>query len=363
MSEPSGYEARTAVRLLALLAVIAAVWILQAGAAFFVPLAFAFFLAVAVLPVARGINRRVPGWLGWLGYAVAAGIVIGFLLLFFAGIGIAARQIAGSADMIVPQVQARLAGTPLAGFVAGDGLPQLLERASGYAGALASGLGSTLGGLVVIFFLMLLMLLEAADWRAKLETLSYPDGGRGWLEVTEIVGQKFRRYFLSRVALGTITGALYAGWLALFGTPLLLVWAVLALLLNFIPTFGSLIAGLLPVVFVLAQQDLPTALLVGGGLLVIEQVMGNYVDPKVTGQQLSLSPLVVLISLLLWTWLWGITGALIATPMTMLLAIICAHWTPLRPIGLLLSGETTMAALDRVMASAQRPEAGHDGSR
>jgi AI-2 transport protein TqsA len=363
MSEPSRTEARTAVRLLSLLAVIAAVWVLQAGAAFFVPLAFAFFLAVAVLPVARGINRRVPRWLGWLGFTVAAGIVIGFLLLFFAGIGIAARQIAGSADTIVTQVQARLVGTPLGGFVAGDGLPQLLERGGGYAGTLASGLGSTLGGLVVIFFLMLLMLLEAADWRAKLQTLSHPDGGRGWLEVTEIVGQKFRRYFLSRVALGTITGALYAGWLALFGTPLLLVWAVLALLLNFIPTFGSLIAGALPVVFVLAQQDLPTALLAGGGLLVIEQVMGNYIDPKVTGQQLSLSPLVVLISLLLWTWLWGITGALIATPMTMLLAIICAHWNPLRPIGLLLSGETTMAALDRVMALGHRPGSGHDGTR
>src|SRR5690606_27153103 len=105
------------------------------------------------------------------------------------------------------------------------------------------------------------------------------------------------------------------------GTPLLLVWAVLALLLNFIPTFGSLIAGALPVLFVLGQQDLSTALFVGAGLLIIEQIMGNYVDPKVTGHQLALSPLVVLVSLVLWTWLWGITGALIATPMTMLLAI------------------------------------------
>src|SRR5690606_3089301 len=91
---------------------------------------------------------------------------------------------------------------------------------------------------------------------------------------------------------------LYAGWLAIFGTPLLLVWGILALLLNFIPTIGSLIAGILPVLFVFAQQDLQTAILVAAGLLVIEQVMGNYIDPKVTGRQLSLSPLVVLVSLL-----------------------------------------------------------------
>lgn len=369
MSEDEGHAAaagkgfdfaangRTLIWLVATLLGIAVLWLLQAAAAVFLPLAIAYFLAVSVLPVARAINGRLPRPMAWLGYTVAASIVVGFLLLFFAGIGVATGQVAANASQIVTQVQERLQQSPLTAGVASQGVPQIIERAGDYAGSLASGLGSTLAAMVVIFFLMLLMLLESADWRAKVGTVSRSDGGRGWLEISQAVGEKFRRYFLARLALGSITGVLYAGWLAIFGTPLLLVWGILALLLNFIPTIGSLIAGILPVLFVFAQQDLQTAILVAAGLLVIEQVMGNYIDPKVTGRQLSLSPLVVLVSLLLWTWVWGIPGALIATPMTMLLAIVCAHFRTLQPAALLLSGETEMDALKRAMGPRDRDAA------
>ncbi len=338
-----------AIWLLGGLLAIAVLWLLQAAATVFLPLAIAFFLALAVLPVCRAVPSRVPSALGWLGYVAAAGTIIGFLALFLAGIGLAARQVASNADRIVQQLQQRLGGTPFSGIVT-DGLPQLLDRAGSYATSILGGLGSTLGALVVIFFLILLMLIEAGSWREKTETLSRENDDRSWRNMSKSIGQKFRRYFLTRLALGSITGALYATWMAFFGVPLLLVWAILAVLLNFIPTIGSLIAGILPVIFVFAQQDVTTALIVAAGLLVIEQVMGNYVDPRVTGHQLSLSPLVLLVSLLLWTWVWGIPGALIATPMTMLLAITFAHVPALRPVALLLSEETEMDELDRAMA-------------
>src|SRR5690606_3239600 len=130
-------------------------------------------------------------------------------------IALAVGQVAVNADRIAEQLQRRLAETPMGDLLAGEGLPQFLDRAGEYAGSLAAGLGSTLGSLVVIFFLMLLMLFEAGDWRAKMATVSTGDQGRGWLEISEAVGEKFRRYFFSRLALGSVTGALYAGWLAL----------------------------------------------------------------------------------------------------------------------------------------------------
>lgn len=328
---------------------IALLWLLHVGASVFLPLAIAFFLAVSVLPVKRAVASRLPDALTWLGTFAAAGIVIAFLLLFFAGIAVAARQVAGSAGEIVPQLRQRLAELPFAGTMS-DSLPQLMDRVQGYAMSLTAGLGSTLGALVIIFFLMLLMLIEAGDWRKKIDAVSSTEEGRDWQAIAASVGRKFRRYFLTRLALGSITGTLYAAWLAIFGTPLLLVWGILALLLNFIPTIGSLIAGILPVIFVFAQQDVTTALIVGAGILVIEQIMGNYIDPKITGRQLSVSPLVVLASLLLWTWVWGIPGALISTPMTMLVIIVFAHSTALRPIALLLSEETDMERLDRSIA-------------
>ena len=341
MDEPSAL-----VWLIAGLFTIALLCFLRVAASLFLPLAIAFFLAVSIFPLSRAIRNRVPPALGWLGYLAAAGVVIAFLLLFFVGVGIAAQQIAANAGQIVPPLQQRMAELPFAEGLR-NSLPQLLERVRSIAASLVGGLGSMLGTFVVIFFLMLLMLLEAGDWRKKVDAVTSPEIGKEWQSISSSVGQKFRTYVLTRIVLGSITGALYAAWLALFGVPLLLVWAILALLLNFVPTIGSLIAGLIPVVFVIALQDAQTALIVGVGILAIEQIMGNYIDPKITGRQMSISPLAVLSSLLLWTWVWGIAGALIATPMTMMVVIVFSHFTALRPIALLLSGESDFKGLDR----------------
>ena len=87
------FQNRTLVWLVGGLLAVASLWLLQAASSVFLPLAIAFFLAVAVLPVKRAIASRVPPALGWLGTTAAAAIVIGFLLLFFAGIGIAAGTV------------------------------------------------------------------------------------------------------------------------------------------------------------------------------------------------------------------------------------------------------------------------------
>ena len=162
-----------------------------------------------------------------------------------------------------------------------------------------------------------------------------------------IIAVRLRRYLLARAILGLITALLYAAWLWIFSVDLLVVWALLAFLLNFIPTLGSLIAGALPVLYAFVQKDAGTALAVGAGIFVIEQVMGNYVDPRVQGRQVSLSSLVVLITLLVWGWMWGVAGAILAVPITIAAMIICAHIPRLRPFALMLSNAADMEGLDR----------------
>lgn len=82
------------------------------------------------------------------------------------------------------------------------------------------------------------------------------------------------------------------------------------------------------------------------GLLMIEQIMGNYVDPRLLGRRLAISPLMILISLLVWSWIWGIAGAVLAVPMTVLLIVTFVRVPPLRPIALLLSNDLDMRRLD-----------------
>lgn len=212
--------------------------------------------------------------------------------------------------------------------------------------------GHLLGTIILILFLVLLVLIEGPKWRAKLTSVDRDNSK--WEGAMLLIGKQFRRYFLTRLALGTITGLLYMAWLALFGIDLILVWGLLALLLNFVPTVGSLIAGIFPVLFAFATRDAGTAALVASGLLVIEQVMGNYVDPRLLGKRLTISPLVVLISLLVWSWVWvwGIGGALIAVPMTLLLTISFAQVPALRPVVLFLSNERDIDDLNEHVGPA-----------
>ncbi len=140
------------------------------------------------------------------------------------------------------------------------------------------------------------------------------------------------------------------GWLSLFGIDFILVWGLLALLLNFIPTVGSLIAVISPVLFAFVQKDPGTAMLVAGGLLLIEQIMGNFVDPRLLGKKISVSPLMILVALLVWSWIWGVPGALIAVPMTILVVVTFAQIPALRPVALLLSNERDLADLAEQLA-------------
>jgi AI-2 transport protein TqsA len=222
------------------------------------------------------------------------------------------------------------------------------QWASGLAGTIVDTAGATLSGLVLVFFLTLLMLIEAPRWSAKLQSVTTRRTETETQEVLDVIAAKLRRYLLARTVLGLATSALYALWLWFFDIDLILVWALLVFLLNFIPTIGSLIGGVLPVIYAFFQKDFGTAMIIGAGVLAIEQVMGNFIDPRVQGKQVSVSPMVILVVLLLWGWIWGIMGALLAVPVTIALVIIFTHIDPMRPVALFLSNECDLDDLDEV---------------
>jgi AI-2 transport protein TqsA len=260
---------------------------------------------------------------------------------------------AGAADLqdatgLLPRVASIIAS-------AGDSfLGRMAEWTVGYASTILGMTGTVLGGAVFVFFLTLMMLVEAPSWRDKLLHLAAPDSEDDALSAVREIAQRLRRYLLVRTVMGAVTALLYAGWLWLFGVELLFVWGLLAFVLNYIPTIGSLVAGIAPVIYAFLTRDPGTALFVGGGILVIEQVMGNYVDPRVQGSQVSISPLVVLVVLLFWVWIWGIAGAVLAVPITIAILIVSGHVTAMRPLAILLGD-------DPDEGKGKRPAGGSEG--
>lgn len=379
--------------LLGIIAFVLVGWALRAVGTVAVPLVFSVLIALMIAPVDTAVKKRMPRGLKWLGHAAAMGLIIVILAAFVGGIWIAAQRVVAQFPQVSEELQAMAPwGTQTsnddtesatdtdaasddaatqeeADEGAGEpefNIPSIFEQfrgasgqlgstvadwVSGYASTILSSAGKVLGALVLIFFFVLLMLVEGPSWRKKASRVFAPNDEDGLLDSFSVIAHQLRRYLLVRAILGAATAVLYAAWLWIFGVDLLIVWALLAFLLNFIPTLGSLIAGILPVIYAFVQKDFSTAIFVGVGILVIEQVMGNYVDPRVQGKQLSLSPLVILLVLLLWGWIWGVAGALLAVPVTIALVVICAHFPRTRAFALLLSNETEYRGLDRMATS------------
>ena len=375
-------------RIAAAILVILAGWVLHATAVVAVPIVFALFLAVVLAPLDAALTRALPGGTAWLGRAVVIALLLAGLAAFFAGLVYAARQVMGELPRIAEMLQRYLpeampavkeiggaAGDGAAGGVAsaseaGAGASDrtvagsfraVLNEAGSAAGSwlvsgattlargVAGAVGTFVAATIIVVFMVLLALGETETWSRKVETL-WPDGA-DWHGAAKTISRKLRAFLLLRAAMGALTAVLYVALLWAFDIGLLPVWATLTFLLGFVPNLGSVISGILPTLYALATRDLQTAALVGAGLFAIEQVIGNWVDPRVQGRQIAISPVVVLVSILVWGWIWGAAGALLAVPIMVGLMVSCAHVPALRPVALMLSNQPDRAGLDRSLAA------------
>jgi AI-2 transport protein TqsA len=373
MKDPSAGDARAAVRtwFIGIALALAVAWALRQTIWITLPLAISFFVALAVWPICRWVQARAPRRLGFLGYAAAMLVLLIVLALFFGAVWYVAQRIIaefpryaddfrrvwqGAADWANGLgLPISVPGPPSAGpaedsaQAAGDAA---LDPITGFALTTLNSAWQIFSTLVLIFFFVLLMLIEAPTWRAKLAGAFGSGTKEAWFHSVSAIAQRFRLYLVLRTVIGLVTGTLYWAWLWLLGVEFALLWGMLAFLLNFIPTLGSFIVFALASLFALMQQSLESALVAAGGLFVIEQAMGNVIEPRVQGRRLSISPLVVLVALLVWGWIWGVVGTLVAVPITVLMIIAFAHIPALRPLALLLSDAESMKGLGQ----ATRPE-------
>lgn len=321
-----------------------------------IPVTMGLLLALVLAPLDRWACRKLPDPLRWLGRLLSLFVMLAALALFAGGLVYCAQvlvaqgpQIGTDLDRFLTlddRVADRLPDT-LSGMLDQTGgalSTRLTETAVGVAREVTGTVSTFLATLVLVVFLALLALGETRLWRHKAD--GPEEGGQeGWSRVAQAVSARLRLFLALRAAMGALQALLYAGWLWWFGLDLLPVWAVLTFLLTFIPNIGSMIAGTLPVAYALLTKDPATALAVAAGLFAIEQVVGNFIDPKLQGREVAVSPLVVLGMVLLWGGLWGIAGAFLAVPLTIVAIGVFAHLPALRGVAVFLSTMPDEAAL------------------
>jgi AI-2 transport protein TqsA len=182
-------------------------------------------------------------------------------------------------------------------------------------------------------------LLEVDIARKNIETLSNKEAAQTILQASTLIADKFQRYMLVRSAMSVLTGLVVWAFALLAGLELATAWGLIAFVLNYIPFIGPLVATVFPTIFALVQfGSWQLAAIVFLALNLIQFLIGSYLEPRIAGAALSLSPFVVLFAVFFWAFLWGVPGAFIGVPIVIAALTLCEQRESTRWIAALLSG-------------------------
>jgi AI-2 transport protein TqsA len=316
-------------------------------ASILLPLVVAFFLSMIFSPLVGALRRRrVPEAVSILiVLLLVSAVLFGFSWIFVSS--------AKSFKEGLPRYQARLVTVKsnvthrvstsfpwVAGQIRGMNWDQALD-ASSATGFVASWLGSLLAivdelFLVLLYLVFLLIGNESFPQKIRKAFAEEQAGRLG--EVMSNIEHQVRKYLMMKTFVNLINASLVTTLLWLCGVDFPLVWGFLTFLAHFIPQIGAVLSVGLPAIFMLVQFDsVGWALLVSALNLALQFTIGNVVEPRMMGTSLDLSPLLVLLSLIFWGWLWGPWGMVLAVPITSMIKIICENIQPLRPVAILMS--------------------------
>ena len=206
-----------------------------------------------------------------------------------------------------------------------------------------------LANTLVVIVIVIFMLMAGEDLRDRLIHLV----GRGRLRVTtqalDDAGQRISRYLRAQVMVNASFGLAIGIGLYFIGIPNAVFWGLLGMVLRFLPYIGPWIAAALPLALAIAMfQSWMQPLLTVGLFVAVELVVANVVEPWLYGATTEISPLAVIVSALFWTWLWGGVGLVLATPLTVCLAVAGKYLPDLAFLDLLMGDKPSIAPGDRL---------------
>lgn len=310
----------------------------RAASPVLIPFLVALLLAAVMRPaVVWCEDRGIPQWLAIPGMLlVTAAVLVGVGTILTE----TARQLQAELPAYVDRFQAILRGVtvwlddhgvavPAAGLEGVWGA----DRFMNVAGDALRGFANVMSTTFLVIILTVFILIEARGFREKVAAI-WPEAARR-MRTTGVLTE-IQRYLGLKTALSLATGLLITGWVWFVGLDFPLFWGLIAFLFNYVPTIGSIIAAIPAMLLALVQLGIGDTLMVGAGYLVVNTVIGNFIDPNVLGRGLSLSPLVVILSIIFWGWLLGLMGLLLAPILTMILRITAENVTGLQWLAVIL---------------------------
>lgn len=303
--------------------------LLSVGSSVFAPVAFALFVIVLVWPVQRNLQTVMPQSVAFLVTFTLVGLVVlvfGWMIAWaFGHVARAVIADAGRFQQLYDHIQVWLEehGIVVGVFSTDNFSVSWVLRMLQTVG---NRLNSMFSFWVVTLLYVLLGLLEVSSFESRIRALKNQVASGVLLNGSLQTAMKIRHYMLVRTWMSIATGLLVWLFARAVGLPLAEEWGVIAFVLNYIPFLGPLVATVFPTAFAATQfGDWQIVAAVFCSLNLIQFVVGSYIEPRFTGNALSISPAAVLFFVLAWSAFWGIFGAFIGVPIMIAILTFCAQ--------------------------------------
>ncbi len=298
---------------------------LRVAAPILLPFSLALFLAILTLPIVIYLQRRrVPTTLASQSTAEFQDryprYVIRLQDLWAAWIqGLEESTLPGAAPLAEALTGADIVDPSQLVTLAGGTLTRVFAFAS---------------NAFLVFLIFIFILGEATVFPAKFRAILGRQRGHS-SNLTKMVAE-VQEYLGIKTFTSLATGILLGAWCWVMDLDFPILLGLIAFVLNYVPTIGSIIASAPAILLGLIQVGFGHAVFVGLGFLAVNTIFGNLIEPNLLGRRLGLSTLVVILSLIFWGWVWGPVGALLAVPLTMVLKIMLENTSDLRWVAVLL---------------------------
>lgn len=329
---------------------VGVVFILWLGRSIFIPIlvaAFIWYLVNAISAYYRKVmpfkiieknKSKIPSKIfDWVSKILAVITFGGLTYLFITQI----RPMFSELIAALPEIQQKLIllGDYLSGFFGfsfnPDNLPNMSNIITNISSS-AAGIVTTTGMVLIYIFFMF---IEQSTFGKKFSAL-FPNKtqSKKTRYILTSIDENMKKYMFMKTFISASTGILSYFWLHYLGLEFAGIWAFIVFIMNYIPTFGSIVACALPIMYSLITADtMNLPILTAVGLIGLQILLGNIIEPRLTGKTLNLSTLAILINLVFWGMLWGFAGMFFSVPLLVATFIITAQFDSTRWIAVLLS--------------------------
>ena len=330
--------------LFVLIFMVVGIFFLKATAAIFAPIVFAVMISFMLFPVMQKMEKHhIPRTLAVIIIMSVLAVVVYFIVviaqnsfnLFINNYPRYLQQFQeiyyDFSNKLIEKFELQVQPD----IFAGTNWPRMIQT---YVISFSSSLTKMAGYTLLIFIFMFFLFLEYPYLNEKIkDAFSFREAKKFNIISTRILNL-VGRYFFIKLIISILTGLEVWGVLKFLGVDFALVWGGIAFALNFVPTVGStavvIMISIQGVVQFYPDVFLPTVVFLLN--LGIQQLMGNLIEPRIQGSNLNLSPVLILLALAFWAWLWGPLGAVLAVPITVMLRVVFSYFDSTRFISILM---------------------------